>query len=141
MQPNDGFLLMNVLHWPDEIRPATDLRNADSDVKIADRELKMAVSLVESLADDFDPSRYTDDYKEALMKVINAKVDGEETVEAPDVEAAPKVMDLMEALKASVEAAKAKRSSGGRRTTAVAEDGEEAERPAAKKQQARRKAS
>ena len=139
MQPNDGFLLMNVLHWPDEIRSPAELRNADSDVKIADRELKMAVSLVESLADDFDPTRYSDDYKEALMKVINAKVEGQETVEAPDAEVAPRVMDLMEALKASVEAAKAKRSSGARKAAGLTDEDQEGERPA--KRQARRKAS
>ena len=127
LQPGDGMILMNVLHWPDEIRSAEELRHVDGDVKIQDRELKMAVSLVESLADEFDPSRYSDDYREALMTIVNAKIEGEETVSAPEAEAAPKVMDLMEALRASVEAAKAKKGS------APAKE--------APKKQARRKAS
>ena len=129
LQPNDGLILMNVLHWPDEIRSADDLKKVDGEVKIAERELKMAVSLVESLAEDFDPSRYSDGYKEALMSVINAKIEGQETVAAPEVDEEPKVMDLMEALKASVEAAKAKRSG-----KAAAEDEPE-------KKQARSRAS
>ena len=127
LQPGDGMILMNVLHWPDEIRSADELRHVDGDVKIQDRELKMAVSLVESLADEFDPSRYSDDYREALMTIVKAKIEGEETVSAPEVEAAPKVMDLMEALRASVEAAKAKKGAAA---------GKEAP-----KKQARRKAS
>ena len=126
--PDDGMIIMNVLHWPDEIRSADDLRHVDGDVKIQERELKMAVSLVESLAEDFDPSRYSDDYKEALMEIVNAKIEGEEMVAAPEPEAAPKVMDLMEALRVSVEQAKARK--GGR------EPKEEAP-----KKQSRRKAS
>jgi DNA end-binding protein Ku len=135
LQPTDGMVLMNVLHWPDEIRPATDLKGLDGEVKVGDRELKMAVSLVESLADDFDPSRYADNYREALMKIVEAKVEGQETVVAPEVEEAPRVMDLMDALKASVEAAKSKKASKGRE----AEREEPARKPA--RQAARRKAS
>lgn len=110
--PGDGLIIMNVLHWPDEIRSAGELRHVDGDVKIQDRELKMAVSLIESLAEDFDPGRYSDDYREALMEIVKAKIEGEEVVEAPEPEAAPKVMDLMEALRVSVQQAKARKSGG-----------------------------
>jgi len=106
LSPLDGHMLMNTLHWPDEIRALDGIRGIEGSTKISDRELQMAKTLIESLADSFDPDRYQDNYKEALMKVVQAKIDGEETVAAPEVEAAPKVMDLMEALKASVEAAK-----------------------------------
>ena len=106
LSPLDGHMLMNTLHWPDEIRSVDGIKGVDDGVKISDRELQMAKTLVESLSDSFDPERFQDNYKEALMKVVEAKVQGQETVMAPEPETAPKVMDLMEALKASVAAAK-----------------------------------
>jgi DNA end-binding protein Ku len=69
----------------------------------------MAKALIESLADTFDPSRYKDEYKEAVMKVVQAKIDGE-VIEAPAAPQTAKVMDLMEALRASVDAAKKSRA-------------------------------
>ena len=110
IMPLDGLLLMNTLHWPDEIRETEGIRHVDGDVKLTDRELTMAKTLVESLADTFDPERYHDDYKEALMKIVDAKVEGQDTVTAPDEEQPARVMDLMEALKASVDAAREHRA-------------------------------
>lgn len=111
LRPLDGLLLMNTLHWPDEIRPASELKGVDADVDVNPRELQMAKALVENLAEErFDPNRFQDDYHEALMEVVNAKVQGEEVISAPEVEAAPAVMDLMEALKASVDQAKKQRA-------------------------------
>jgi DNA end-binding protein Ku len=78
----------------------------------------MAKALIESLADTFDPSRYKDEYKEAVMKVVKAKIDGEE-IEAPAPPQTAKVMDLMEALRASVDAAKKSRKSHGREAAAT----------------------
>ena len=106
LSPLDGHMLMNTLHWPDEIRSVEGSKGVDGNTKVSDRELQMAKTLIESLADSFEPDRYQDNYKEALMQVVEAKVAGQETVAAPEPEAAPRVMDLMEALKASVEAAK-----------------------------------
>jgi DNA end-binding protein Ku len=111
LRPVDGALLMNTLHWPDEIRPLSELKGVDGEVDVNPRELQMAKALVENLAEDrFDPNRFQDRYHQALMEVVNAKVQGEEVVAAPEVEAGPGVMDLMDALKASVEAAKKQRS-------------------------------
>jgi DNA end-binding protein Ku len=121
-------LLMNTLNWPDEIRSVEGLKGLESDVKINPKELEMAKALIESLADTFDPSRYKDEYKEAVMKVVQAKIDGE-VIEAPSQPQTAKVMDLMEALRASVEQAKKSRKTGGR------------EAPAAEVKKARRKAS
>jgi DNA end-binding protein Ku len=106
LTPLDGLLLMNTLHWPDEIRSTEGIKSVDGEVKVSDRELTMAKTLVESLADEFDPARYHDEYRDALMKIVEAKVEGEEVIVAPEVEAPTKVMDLMEALKASVDAAR-----------------------------------
>lgn len=112
LHPLDGMLLLNTLHWPEEIRSTEGLRGLQEDeVKINPRELQMAKSLVESLAEErFDPGRYEDDYNKALARVVEAKLAGEEVVEAPEVEAEPKVMDLMEALKASVDQARKQRA-------------------------------
>ncbi len=81
LRPVDGVLLMNTLHWPDEIRSASDLKGVDADVDVNARELQMAKALVENLAEErFDPNRFQDEYHQALMEVVNAKVQGEEVV-------------------------------------------------------------
>jgi DNA end-binding protein Ku len=109
LHPTGDVLLMNTLHWPDEIRSAEGLKGLESEIKINPKELDMAKALIESLADSFDPSRYKDEYREAVMKVVQAKIDGE-VIEAPAVQQTAKVMDLMEALRASVDAAKKSRA-------------------------------
>jgi DNA end-binding protein Ku len=109
LHPNGAGILMNTLNWPDEIRSAEGLKGLEGDVKINPKELEMAKALIESLADTFDPSRYKDEYREAVMKVVQAKVDGE-VIEFPSVPQTAKVMDLMEALRASVAAAKKSRA-------------------------------
>ena len=117
LRPVDGVILMNTLHWPDEIRPVAELKGVDADVDVNPRELQMAKALVENLAEErFDPNRFHDDYHEALMEVVNAKVQGQEVVAAPEVDTAPAVMDLMEALKASVDQAKKQRTAKARTT-------------------------
>ncbi len=121
LAPVGGMLLMNTLHWPDEIRSTEGLRSVDGEIQVSERELTMARSLVESLADTFDPGRYRDDYRNALTQIVQAKVAGQETVAAPEAAAPAKVMDLMEALKASVEAARKTR--GERRAAPAAEAG------------------
>src|ERR1700756_4247839 len=128
LHPTGPGLLMNTLNWPDEIRTTEGLKGLEGEVKINPRELEMAKALIESLAETFDPARYHDEYREAVMKVVQAKIDGE-VIEAPAAPQPAKVMDLMEALRASVEAAKKSR-------TAKASE----ERPAEVKR-ARRKAS
>jgi DNA end-binding protein Ku len=104
---------MNTLNWPDEIRTTEGLKGLEGEVKINPKELEMAKALIESLADSFDPQRYKDEYREAVMRVVQAKIDGE-VIEAPPAPQTAKVMDLMEALRASVEAAKKNRSARGK---------------------------
>lgn len=115
LRSHDGVLLMNTLNWPDEIRSYEDLDIPD-DAAVQQRELTMAKQLIDAMAMKFDPAQFEDEYREALMRVVEAKREGEEIVA---VEAAPEttVIDLMSALKASVEAAKSR-------------DKERAERPA-----------
>ena len=99
----DGTLMLETLYFPDEIRVQKGLDLPD--VKVSSKEEDMASSLVDLMLEEFQPAEYHDDYREALMQVIEAKLQGAEIVEAP---AAPrgKVVDLMSALKKSVESAK-----------------------------------
>ncbi|HTQ08507.1 MAG TPA: Ku protein [Fimbriimonadaceae bacterium] len=104
---NDGGVMLETLFFPDEIRKPVD--QGLGDVKIEEKEMKMASSLIEMLEESFDPSQYKDEYREALMRRIEDKVAGKEVQHAP--EAAPaKVVDLMEALKKSLEEAKKKKT-------------------------------
>ncbi len=113
LHPNGHGIMMNTLNWPDEIRSTEGLKGLEGEVKINPKELEMAKALIESLADSFDPSRFKDEYREAVMKVVQAKIDGE-VVEAPQPQQTAKVMDLMEALRASVEQAKKSRTASKR---------------------------
>ena len=102
---HDNGLIINTLHWPDEIRDAGELNLPQDSVEVRKQELAMAKMLIENLSATFDPTRYTDEYREAVMEVVNAKVEHREVERPAEVEP-PKVMDLMAALKASVEASK-----------------------------------
>jgi len=107
IQSQDSTLLVNTLNWPDEIRSTEEL-NLPQNVKISDKEVAMATSLIDNLTDAFQPERYTDDYKAAFQQIIDQKMKGlEVTTPVPTQE--PKVMDLMAALKASVDATRAGR--------------------------------
>lgn len=110
---NGESVLLETLYFPDEVRKPESL--GIDNVKVDDRELKMALSLVELLEGPFEPERYQDQYREALMTRIEAKMQGQEIKEQPEV-AEVKVIDLFDALKASLEAAKSskatKRKSG-----------------------------
>lgn len=102
-------LLLNTLHWPDEIRSTGELSVPQDGADIRKQELDMAVMLVENLSAHFDPERHHDEYREALLKVVEAKMGNRPVERLPEREPA-KVTDLMAALKASVEAAQAGRS-------------------------------
>jgi DNA end-binding protein Ku len=113
LRVRDGVLVLNTMLWPDEIR-AAQFDFLDDDISVRPQELAMASSLIESMAADFKPEEYTDDYRAALQQVIDAKVSGKEIVAPPEAEEAPTgAIDLMAALRASVERAKAARAGGG----------------------------
>jgi DNA end-binding protein Ku len=85
---------------------------------VSPAELKMAENLVGMMATAFEPSEYKDEYKQAILKLVEAKVQKKEVIEAPEPEAETTVVDLMSALKASVE--KAKKSGAKTKTTSSA---------------------
>jgi DNA end-binding protein Ku len=106
LRVRDGVLVLETMVWPDEVR-TPDCGFLDEDVTVRPQELAMAESLIESMSADFDPDLYHDEYREALEKVIEAKVEGREVVEQPvQEEDTGSVVDLMAALRASVAAAK-----------------------------------
>jgi len=108
LRVRDGVLVLNTMLWPDEVR-TPDFNFLDEDISPRPQELAMAESLIDSMAAEFEPDAYTDNYREALQEVIDAKIEGREVV-APEVEEAPApAVDLMAALRASVERARASR--------------------------------
>jgi DNA end-binding protein Ku len=112
----DNVFVLETMFWPDEIR-ASEFDVLDKKVTIRPQEVQMAKSLIDNLTDDFKPEEFKDEYREALMGIIEKKVAGEEieVVKAPEE---TKVVDLMEALKASVEATKQKTASTQKKSTA-----------------------
>jgi DNA end-binding protein Ku len=109
LRVKDNVLVLNTMLWPDEVR-TPDFGFLDEDISIRPQELAMAESLIDSMAADFVPEAYTDNYREALQEVIDAKVEGREVVAPPEEEGPPAAaVDLMAALRASVERAKAAR--------------------------------
>jgi DNA end-binding protein Ku len=100
---DNNLIMLETLYYPDEIRTA-DLPAAP-DVLVSPPELAMALSLVEMLQEEFDPKKYQDEYRVALLEMIESKRNGTEIVATPEVPL-PRTVDLMAALKASLEAAK-----------------------------------
>lgn len=109
LDPFGKTMLMTTLHWPDEIRATDELDLGDEEYDFKPAELAMANQLVSAMTGEFDPAQYKDEYREALEAVIEAKVEGKETVEVEEPEEGGKLIDLMAALEASVSAAKAAR--------------------------------
>ena len=109
LRVHDGVLLLNTMLWPDEVRKP-DFGFLDEDITVRPPELAMASSLIDSMAGSFKPEEFTDNYRAALQEVIDAKVEGREVVQPEEAEEAPAAaVDLMAALKASVERARAAR--------------------------------
>ncbi len=139
----DEAFVLETMYWPDEIREA-DFGGVDVTAKIRGQELEMAKQLIESLSGEWNPEEYSDEYREALLQIVEAKLNGQE-IEVVAPEPTAKVVDLMEALKASVAAAKkeAEEPASSRKPAAKkppAKKKPSAKKPAAKKPAARKKA-
>ena len=103
LRPGKNGVLMHTMYYTHEIRQVDEFRTDLSLVK--DKELALANNLIEALAGEFDPSKYTDNYRDNLLRMIESKKAGEEVVATP-LPKESKVVDIMEALKASLAAAK-----------------------------------
>jgi DNA end-binding protein Ku len=110
LRPNDNALMLETLFYPDEIR-AHDLSSMP-DVLVSQPELNMALGLIDLLAEQFDPTKYQDEYRGALLAMIEAKRTGHQVVATPEAPP-PKTVDLMAALKASLEAARKNKPANG----------------------------
>ncbi|HYT30226.1 MAG TPA: Ku protein [Actinomycetota bacterium] len=108
----DDVFVLETMYWPDEIR-ASDFEELDKAEKTKPRlqEIQMAKTLIDNLTDDFKPEQFRDEYREKLLEIVEKKIAGEEIEVIPEPEPS-KVVDLMEALKASVEATRQKAASG-----------------------------
>ena len=102
----DGVFVLETMHWPDEIR-APDFEELSHKTEVRDQEVKMARQLIQQLSSKFNPEEFEDEYRKAVEALIERKIEGEEiTVAEEPAEEPTKVVDLMEALKASVAQAK-----------------------------------
>ncbi len=110
LRPYEGVMALQTLYYPDEIRGSgdTDL----SGVEVSEQELEMAYALIDMLEKPFEPAEYSDQYREQLMAMIQAKLEGGEVVAAEATAPAPAPVDLMAALRASVEATKQRQAGG-----------------------------
>ena len=139
-------LVLQTLLWADEVREAS-FSSLDESVRISAKELEMSASLVESFAKDFDPEEFTDDYQAELRTLIDAKLEQGDALdtaatfgEQEEASDGGEVIDLMEALRASVERSRAARGGSSEEKKAPAKK-PAAKKPAAKKPAAKKKAS
>jgi DNA end-binding protein Ku len=117
IRPSGGVLVLETMHFADEVRdPAKELDNLPKQTKVAPKDLKMAVSLVESLTTKWDPKNYKDTYQDRVKKLINAKKNDREIVRDDSAEeSSEKVVNLLEALQASVDQAKGHKAGNAHR--------------------------
>ena len=125
LRVRDKAIVLQTMLWPDEVRePEFDI--LDTDVELRPQELTMAASLVESLGADFDPTDFHDEYRDAVVELIEQKRTTGETRPAPVAEKpddGDSMTDLLSALQASVEAAR----TGGSKVKATPEPADEPE--------------
>ncbi len=136
----DDVLVLQVMLWPDEVRDSSFAAPSE-DVEIRSQEKAMAASYIDTLRGEFDPDQYHDEYRQALEQVVEAKAAGVPLPETEEEEPeGAEVVDLVAALRASVEAAKARRAGGEPAKKALAKQAAPAEKAPAKKAAAAKKA-
>ena len=138
-------LVLQTLLWADEVREAA-FPALDETVRISAKELELSASLVESFASDFDPTEFADEYQDELRTLIEAKLEKGDALDTAETfgdheeeDTGGEVIDLMEALRASVEKSRAARSGGGDTAAGKTDASAPAsEKPAAKKRKAKK---
>jgi DNA end-binding protein Ku len=125
VRPVDGVIAMSVLTYHNKLKTPAEFEDEIAPAKVTAEERSLTDMLIDaSTISDFDLAAYEDQYTVTLRSLIDAKVEGKEIVAAPEPEE-PKVINLMEALKASVESAQA--SSAGKKAAKLAESARESE--------------
>ncbi|MBT2683764.1 Ku protein [Bacillus sp. ISL-37] len=102
----NNTLVMETIHFPDEVRNAVDVPNVPEEDKVTEKELDTAIMLIDQLTTEFEPEKYKDDYRTALLDLIEAKRTGKELVTPTEKEPVSNVTDLMAALQASIDRTK-----------------------------------
>ena len=120
LNPHGSVMVLETLHWPDEIRATDELDLPGDDIEVKPAERAMAAQLISTMTGEFDPAEYRDEYRAALEQVIEAKVEGREIVEPEAPAAGGQLVDLMAMLEASVNAARTAKSN--RETEEAAEE-------------------
>ncbi|MDP8956366.1 MAG: Ku protein [Actinomycetota bacterium] len=111
IRPMADAVVLHTLFFADEVRSATEIPEIPRGLPVAERELRIATQLISLLKTDWNPEEYRDTYRERVLQLIEEKAGREQVVAAPEPEPRrSEVADLMDALKASVEAAKAKKA-------------------------------
>lgn len=115
IRPNGRVLVLETMYFGDEVRdPADELPSVPRRSSFSEKDLKTAVGLVEALTTDWKPENYTDTYRDRVLQLVQAKGKGREVVTDDDAEPEAEVLDLMEALRRSVEAVKSRKGSGNK---------------------------
>jgi DNA end-binding protein Ku len=155
LRVKDGVMVLHTMRWPDEIR-RPDFAFLDEDVAVRPQELQMAEALIGSMTGEFDPTEFTDDYREAMAELLEAKQSGGEVQPLPETaDSGAAVVDLMSALRRSVEAARggapaeeapvrrapAKKATAARKAVPRADDEAPVRRTAARKTSTAKKAT
>jgi DNA end-binding protein Ku len=130
IRPAGDLLMMETMIFHDEVVPHDEIDDLPeaSDLKVSDREVKMAQQLIDSLSSEFDPSRYRDEYRDKVLELIERKASGEEIAVQPEAPQPARVPDLMAALEASLAAVKD--DDGGKK------EGSGAKKPSKKREKA-----
>jgi DNA end-binding protein Ku len=102
----ENTLVMETIHFPDEVRSSADVPSVPAEDKVTEKELDTAIMLINQLTTEFNPEKYKDDYRTALLELIESKRTGQETVTAKEKEPVTNVTDLMAALQASIDRTK-----------------------------------
>ncbi|MGH2690061.1 MAG: Ku protein, partial [Actinomycetota bacterium] len=112
LRARDGVMVLETMNWPDEIRqPPFDPARTP---QVSAKEVEMAQRLIDELTDGFDPGRFHDEYRERLEQAIQSKIKGDEiSIAEEEAPRSEEVGDLMEALRASVEAVRSRTKPGG----------------------------
>ncbi|WP_087973681.1 Ku protein [Oceanobacillus rekensis] len=105
----ENALVVETIHYPDEVRSVQDVPNIPEEVKIVKKELDTAKMLIDQLTTEFEPEKYNDDYRTALLDLIEEKKNNAQTTTAKDKPAPDNVTNLMDALQASLERAKSEK--------------------------------
>lgn len=140
VRPFEGGLVMQQMHYANEVRPFADIPLDDS-VTVKDSELKLALQLIEQTASEaFEPAKYENLVTSRMKEIIETKIEGEEITVAPGEAPQAQVVDLMEALKASLAGDGAATKTAKKKTTKARKPAKAsprtAKKPAAKKRKA-----